>query len=149
MKGFLKDVQRESNEFREDAIRIEQMQRELTTEYRNLRSTATTKVFITERPKSPPRRRDSLSPRSARTMPISRDYRSNSQDFRISSPKTLNRKNFLLTQSTDTFRERSMPHKSTPQKKEIFDINSIPDASIKKNRPPPTPIRLPSRLDDI
>ena len=149
MKSFLKDVQRESDAFRSDAIRIEQMQKELTTEFRTLKTDATTKVFLNERPKSPVRGGGLYTPDTARTAPIKKKFRTLSQEFKLSSPRANKHKNVLMTQSVETFHTSTMPTQNNKNKNQI-DIESIPEASVPKMKTPPLhSIRMPNTLADL
>ena len=150
MKSFLKDVQRESDAFRADAIRIEQMQKELTTEFRTLKTDATTKVFLNDRTKSTSSAENIYAPNSARTAPVKKKFRTLSQEFRLSSPRTNKRKNVLLTQSAETFQSSKFATPNNNKKHEQIDINSIPEASTPKRKPPPIhTIRMPNTLADL
>ena len=143
MKNFLRDIQRESDEFRESAMRIEELQRSLTTEYRELALTANSTIIAGEKTKLA---RETATIKSNRSTLIRGDRSARTtQDFRLSknSPTKTGKKGLLVTQSTDVFRSEKTPKK----KKDNFDIDSIPDPKVKNNkRNIPT---LPEKLSDM
>lgn len=84
MRSFLSQIKRVSNEYRNDAVKIEQLHSELKFQYRDLQQNANEKVFRPEKAKSSAQIRNSYntapSKMSRRSKPTSRSF---SRDFWI------------------------------------------------------------------
>ena len=141
MKNFLRDIRKESDEYREDAIRIEEMQRSLTAEYRSLASSATNKVFLYDKPKSPIKSRGVYQASTARTARNKSNLHNSVQfkkddDSQISaktSRSNKTRKGILITQDATKTKTENSPKAVTTI--EVEKKNSQINIDLLPSRP--------------
>lgn len=151
MKNFLREISQESAEYRNQAIRIENMSRALTTQYRELEYSAHNRIRQSERPASSNKRSNGIvisrivqkSPQPLTSRSLSYDYMSNKR-----TAKTARRPNFMITQKTITAKkEPNPPNTSRTTGKPMFDLDAIPDP--KSNRKVRAALKPTDQFRDI
>ncbi|EAX97196.1 hypothetical protein TVAG_218100 [Trichomonas vaginalis G3] len=151
MKNFLREISEESNEYRQQAMRIENMSRELTNKYRELEYSAHNRISQSERPVSATKRTSNVViSRVVQKQPQRLTSRSLSMDYMNTkrTPSTARRPNFMITQRTVVHKkENPVPKTSRSQGKAIFDLDAIPDP--KANQRVRTALNQPDRFRDI